>query len=246
MARPTRKRDPFRDGQMTAVTVVEQTAVDLHYDYSTLPEAYRERVRQSAMTIKPRLKRAAEDIFVIGRELCVIKDHLPHGEYTSWLDIEFGLSLRMAQRFVGVYERLGSKSDNLSLLAPSTLYLLAAPSTPDEAIRTVEAYLATGERLGVEVVQRVISDAKRRAKGQPGAVVNGKAPGGESLEQMNSDRLVKANRLDDVLSQAYDLLTGEPADEWAALFHNSELTRVRNEIYLLRETLRKQILGHQE
>jgi hypothetical protein len=241
MARPTRKRDPFRDGQARAVTVVEQTAVDLHFDYSTLPEAYREQTKQSALTIKPRLKRAAEDIFVIGRELRVVKEQLPHGEYSRWLDIEFGLSLRMAQRFMGVYERLGTKSDNLSLLAPSTLYLLAAPSTPDEAIQTVEARLATGEHLGVEYVQRVIADAKRKFNSPPEIPVNGEAPADTPIEAVRPNERDKAQRLNGVLTQVYDLLTGEPDDTWAILFHNSELTRVRNEIYQLREQLRKRI-----
>ena len=88
MARRTYQRDPFRDGQMTPVTVVEQAAVDLRYDYSTVAEIYRESVRRAALTIKPRLKRAAEDIFVIGKELKASKAMLPHGEYTHWLDIE--------------------------------------------------------------------------------------------------------------------------------------------------------------
>ena len=119
MAQRTRKRDPFLDGQTTAVTVVEQAAVELYYDYNMVPEAYRDTLRRSAITIKPRLKRAAEDIFVIGKELRATKTLLPHGEYTNWLDIEFGLSDRMAQRFVNVYERLGSKSDIMSDLGPS-------------------------------------------------------------------------------------------------------------------------------
>jgi hypothetical protein len=60
------------------------------------------------------------------------------------------------------------------------------------------------------------------------------------------DQLEKAKRLDDVLSQVFNLLAGEPDETWAALFHNSELTRVRNELYQLRETLHKRILKNRD
>ena len=53
----------------------------------------------------------------------------------------------------------------------------------------------------------------------------------------------KAKHLDAVLTQVFDLLSGDPAEEWAELFHNSELSRVRNEIYQLRARLRETILG---
>ena len=42
----------------------------------------------------------------------------PQGEYANWLDVEFDLSDRMAQRFVNVYERIGTKSDIMSDLNP--------------------------------------------------------------------------------------------------------------------------------
>ena len=90
---------------------------------------------RAARVIKPLLKRTAEDIFIIGGELRAVKEMLPHGRYTDWLGVEFGLSERMAQHFVNVRERLGPKSEKFSVLPPSTLYMLAAPSTPDSASR---------------------------------------------------------------------------------------------------------------
>ena len=115
MARPARapRRDVFEPGQADVATLIERPAIDLHYDYAQLPAAYREQIRNSALTIKPHLKRAAEDIFVIGRELSAIKEKFPHGEYVRWLDIEFGLSDRMAQRFMGVYARLGRPAPSI-------------------------------------------------------------------------------------------------------------------------------------
>lgn len=241
MGRRTYQRDPFRDGQTTAVTVVEQAAVALAYDYSTVAEVYREAVRRSALVIKPRLKRAAEDIFVIGKELNATKALLPHGEYTKWLDVEFGLSERMAQRFVNVYERLGVKSDIMSVLPPTTLYLLAAPSTPDEAIKAVEQQLDAGGRISVAYVQDVITNAKQKAR--PPAVVSvgpeDEAPSTVTIDGADNVRTHAAHRLEATLATVIDLLSGQPAEDWELLFHTDELRRLCNELVRLRSTLPK-------
>ena len=164
MAKPTRSRarDPFTQSEILApVAVLSQMSAELYYDYSQLPTEHREAVRRSARIIKPLLKRTAEDIFIIGGELRAVKDMLPHGRYTEWLEVEFGLSERMAQHFVNVRERLGPKSEKFSVLPPSTLYLLAAPSTPDQAISLVEQRIDAGDRVSVAHVQRTIAEQKR-------------------------------------------------------------------------------------
>lgn len=237
--RKTGRRDPFAASQSADIaTVTGQALSDLVYDYDLVPQEHREAVRRSAMNIKPRLKRAAEDLFVIGEELASIKGRLLHGEYTNWLEIEFGLSERMAQRFVNVRERLGAKSDKLSVLIPSALYMLAAKSTPDEAIEVIEQQIDTGQRIGVAQVKTVITDVKERLKAQD-TVLEAEVLNRETVEALVEDNdLEAAKRLEVVLSHAFTLLEGQPDDDWGELFKNSELARVRNEIYQLRETVR--------
>ena len=167
MAKPVRSRtrDPFTQSEILApVAVLSQASVELYFDYNELPAEHREAVRRSARIIKPLLKRTAEDIFIVGGELRAVKEMLPHGRYTEWLEVEFGLSERMAQHFVNVRERLGPKSEKFSVLPPSTLYLLAAPSTPDEAIEIVEERIDKGDRLSVAHVQRTIAEQKKRVR----------------------------------------------------------------------------------
>lgn len=164
MAKPTRSRarDPFTQSESLApIAVLSQASAELFYDYGQLPNEHRDAVRRSARIIKPLLKRTAEDIFIIGGELRAVKDMLPHGSYTEWLEVEFGLSERMAQHFVNVRERLGPKSEKFSVLPPSTLYLLAAPSTPDQAISIVEERIDAGDRVSVAHVQRTIAEQKK-------------------------------------------------------------------------------------
>lgn len=118
---------------------------NLRYDYSRIEdEAVRERARRAAVQIKPRLKRAVEDIFVIGQELTFIKEYLAHGEWGNWLETEFGLSDRMARNFMNVALRLGDKTEKFSVLPVSALYELAAPSTVYEVIQQVEGEIETG------------------------------------------------------------------------------------------------------
>jgi hypothetical protein len=213
MAKTTRSRarDPFTQSEILApVAVLSQISSELYYDYNQLATEHRDAVRRSARIIKPLLKRTAEDIFIIGGELRNVKDMLPHGKYTEWLGVEFGLSERMAQHFVNVRERLGPKSEKFSVLPPSTLYLLAAPSTPDEAIAVVEERIDAGDRLSVAHVQRTIDEHKRRARGM---TIDGKAlisimPNGEEISSDDPNWRVEDLMNSEDASMPYRYLEG--------------------------------------
>jgi hypothetical protein len=235
----TDRRNPFERAQATTAMVSDQTAVELYYDYNTVPEEHRDALRRSALTIKPRLKRAAEDLFVIGRELMAVKARLPHGTYTDWLDIEFGLSDRMAQRFMSVSERLGPKSDKLSVLPPSTLYLLAAPSTPDEAIATVEQRLRNGERITVAFVQRAILAAKQKTQAQTTApaVIDSEVVNSRLRHPEGADRKAAVHRLERTLATVIDLLSDATHKDWVALFQTDAVKHLRDEVSQLQQAL---------
>lgn len=235
------RRNPFERAQTTTAMVSDQTAVDLYYDYSTVPEEHREALRRSALTIKPRLKRAAEDLFVIGRELMAVKVRLPHGTYTNWLDVEFGLSDRMAQRFMNVSERLGPKSDKLSVLPPSTLYLLAAPSTPDEAIAKVEEQIINGRRISVDLVQRIIYAAKQSAQAQPAPIeIDGEVISSVHINSGAELRQATIQRLERTLTTVIELLEGPADTDWVALFQTDAVKRLRDEVRRLQQQMLQQ------
>jgi hypothetical protein len=100
------------------------------FDYAGLGSETRIIVQQRTTEIKGLMKRAAQDIIDIGQKLIEVKARLGHGQFGSWLAAEFEWTDRTAARFIAV----ASKFDNLSDLniAPSALYLLSAPSTPDD------------------------------------------------------------------------------------------------------------------
>ena len=133
----------------------------LAYDYSRVAEADRQQVIDAALEIKPRLKRASEDLVEVGKQLNAVKDFLPHGQWEIWLETEFSLSIRTARNFMGVAERFGGKSANFADFNPSVLYALAAPSTPDAAVdEVVEVARSTGKSPNIRQVKEAITRHK--------------------------------------------------------------------------------------
>lgn len=128
----------------------------LRYDYTQIAdEEDRNAVMGAATTIKPLMRRTAEDLVRIGQELIAVKDLLPHGQFTPWIETEFGLHQRTARRMMAVAERLGHKADTLSDLSASILYELASDTTSDETISRVARLSAAGENLTARDVRGI-------------------------------------------------------------------------------------------
>jgi hypothetical protein len=203
------------------------------------------------------IKRTAEDIFIIGGELRSVKEMLPHGRYTEWLGVEFGLSERMAQHFVNVRERLGPKSEKFSVLPPSTLYLLAAPSTPDEAIAVVEERIDAGDRMSVAHVQRTIDEHKRRvrgltidAKAQPELLPTGEESGTEEQgwsvdDVMNSeDASMPYRYLEGVLTELLNAVERKGTlalVTWNLVMHSRDLDTIHVKLQRMRDRVRAEL-----
>ena len=107
-------------------------------------------------------KRVVGDIIEIGRRLSECKRICGHGNWLPWLDREFGWTEMTATRYINVYEL--SKSNNLlDLDVPlSGLYLLAAPSTPEEARDEIVTRAKAGERISVTETKRVVEHSRAR------------------------------------------------------------------------------------
>ena len=133
----------------------------LVYDYSQIADAsMRTLAQRAADEIKPRLRRAADDILVIGQRLAVVRQYLPHGQWKSWIETEFGMGDETARQFIRVATRFADKSLIIRDLTPTALYMLAAPSTPDEAIAEVESLVTNGYTPTVAETKQIIAEAK--------------------------------------------------------------------------------------
>lgn len=103
------------------------------FAYSGLQGGELQFVHDAAARIAVRLTRTADEIVEIGRDLIEVKRLLGHGCFGAWIEVEFGMSDQTARNFMNVASRLG-KSKTVLEMAPTVLYALAAPSTPDEVV----------------------------------------------------------------------------------------------------------------
>lgn len=117
--------------------------------------------RLSAITldIKSRMKRSAEDIFIIGKHLCEAKALLGHGNFLPWLEANFenqyGLSESTAGRYMRVYKKF--KNAKLPDVEASVLYLLAEKSTPESAVDEI----TSNPNIGHGEAQAVITEHRQ-------------------------------------------------------------------------------------
>lgn len=159
----TRKATPANLLDELIPTTSETTAIrsGLRWDYSQAGDAADE-VQQHAVEIKRSERRASEAIIEAGEHLLAVKGLLAHGQWLDWLGVEFGMSDRTAQRMMSVAEQFAGKSDTVSNLSTTVLYLLAADSTPEPARAAVLEQAASGETVTKAQAQATIDAHKPR------------------------------------------------------------------------------------
>lgn len=137
----------------------------LRYDYGQVEEQHRERVQMAALEIR----RWQRNTIEIGRTLLAVKAMLPHGQFEDWWNQEFGLGERMVQSLLTVARVYGDPANprRVAGLSDGALYLLAAPSTPEEARAEVERLLIEGNAPGRAQVKAIINAHKPPREPKP-------------------------------------------------------------------------------
>ena len=131
----------------------------LLWDYDQLG-ADADAVRQHAVEIKLSERRASDAIVDAGRHLIAVRDRLQHGQWQDWLSVEFKMSDRTARRMMAVAEQFDGKTDTVSVLGPSVLYLLAGDSVPEPAREAVIDLAKTGQTVTKAQAQTIIDQHK--------------------------------------------------------------------------------------
>jgi len=140
------------------------------FDYSQMKLSDAHKLHDAAVCIRGRESRSLiED----GRDFIRIKDLLPHGDWTNWIDRE-GLcyNVKSVQRAMSVARLCEGRSKHLEGLPATCLYDLAPKSVPD-AVK--DAVSAEADRLGKTpdtqwVWQQIhAAEAEREAKKSPKA-----------------------------------------------------------------------------
>lgn len=130
------------------------------FQYGGLDDSTREFVEDRTERIRGLIQRSAQDIVAIGIALQEVKERLPHGQFGAWLAAEFDMSERMAQNFMRVADCFKSANFADLSIAPSALYLLAAPSTPDEAREEAIERAEQGEVVSHAMAQEIVEEHK--------------------------------------------------------------------------------------
>lgn len=132
------------------------------FDYKLIDEAHRDSVQAAAISIQQLSAGVVTGIHAIGKRLLEVKHMIPHGQFVAWVEGEFGMEERAAQRYMNVAREYDDpqKRQTLSLFSPSIAYLLAAPSTPEEARAEVEQAAANGQKVTVEFAKEAIRKAR--------------------------------------------------------------------------------------
>ncbi len=141
------------------------------FTYSGLPAPVAAELLAATTRIKDRLVRQVTDIIETGRDLIEVKSKLPHGHFESWLTQEFCMTDRTARRFMQAATWAEGKSDTVSVLTPTAVYLLSAKSTPDVVHEQIVERIEKGFPAEPEIIRHLIQDAQnkkrdaKRAKG---------------------------------------------------------------------------------
>lgn len=137
-------------------------AVQAAFDYGQIDEGIRDEVKAAARSIHQLERGIVTGMIAIGKRLIEVKGMLEHGQFTAWVEGEFGLAERTAQNWMNMARTYSDpeKAKKFSVFNPSVMYLLAAPSTPDEARAEVEQAAAAGHKVTVEFAKEAIRKAK--------------------------------------------------------------------------------------
>lgn len=137
------------------IAAKEEPQEVLRYDYNQIEdEKTRNLMMGAALNIKTLLRRSVTDNIRIGLQLIEVKNEQVPGGFMAWVETEV-MEYRTAKRLMDVAERFGHQIDELGDLVMSAFYLLAKPSTPDEAIEQTKALVAGGQTPSVNEVDHI-------------------------------------------------------------------------------------------
>lgn len=139
------------------------------FDYGTLDLDTRSFVQTKTAEIRILVKQTAQGIIEIGQRLIEVKERLGHGNFLPWLQGEFNWSLQSAKRFMNVAETFGQNQQIVDFY-PSALYLLAAPSVPEEVRQEALTLSESGERITHAKAQEIIAKHKAEVKAAQQAI----------------------------------------------------------------------------
>jgi Protein of unknown function (DUF3102) len=157
------------------------------FSYANMPQALADELRTRAERIRRGLACHTTQVIEIGNELRHAKARLPHGTFLAWAEHEIGISARAAQLYMRASVWIMNRDEKFSRLPISTIYLLAARTTPGEVADEFARKVAMDAPVTYAGVRQRIEEV-RQARGKVVAA----AGAAEDDRGLSSKRLLAA------------------------------------------------------
>ncbi|UFZ04956.1 DUF3102 domain-containing protein [Bradyrhizobium ontarionense] len=135
------------------------------FDYSSVSPSLAKFLKGQAERIQ---HQCVTSIIQIGKSLVEAKRHLSHGAFLRWVQYEVHLPVRTAQAYMRVASWASNKRATVAHLTPTVLYLLSAPSTPEDFSAEILAQVEAGEPIAPSALRKALKVRRmqERAGGQ--------------------------------------------------------------------------------
>lgn len=138
------------------------------FDYGSLAPVDRDEMQVAVGRIRGKLSAIQRDFLAIGEELLRVKSCVPHGMFGQWVETELQITPRAAQlymRAAGLVQSVPEPvRETVSHLPATTLYRLAAPSTPKQVVAEIVQAAEGGSLPPIDAITQRIDDATREAR----------------------------------------------------------------------------------
>jgi GGDEF domain-containing protein len=131
------------------------------FSYTSLQPEIRELVQQQTKEIKHLIRLTAQNLIEIGEKLHEVKQTLGHGYFGLWLKAEFNWSVATATKMMQASRKFKNINFTNLNFSASAIYLLAAPSTPKQAITEALYRSKLGESITYSLAKELVEHHKQ-------------------------------------------------------------------------------------
>jgi len=126
------------------------TITPKYFDYNSLPDRdTRAFLRKQAASGKEILKRTLQGVWEMGALLVAVREKIPYGQFSEWIEVEFGMSRRSAYRFIGVFEAVPDLpqlcQNGTTDVSAGAIYRLLEADIDEEAREVGISLIASGD-----------------------------------------------------------------------------------------------------
>jgi hypothetical protein len=183
-------------------------------------------------------RRVIADITEIGGHLVECKTKVGHGGWLDWLKHEFAWEEQTARNYMNAYEAFGSNPQrvvDLPDLPLRTFYLLAAPSTPEEARVKAIKLAKAGQQITPALAKKIIDNEKEMAR------IRKSLPEGTTI--VSEEMIAEVNQR---FANLKDWRKLPPRDPVSAAYHawQREVERVTEDIEKIANGLPKEVIEY--